>query len=112
MKELNEKLAEFGGFYQKRTETSSYWRHPEDVNYIGLNPPDFPHDLTACFKWIYPELVKRGYSYQLVGWNSGQHKMMIMPASQDWPKIVAGVIDTDPATTFCLAVEKLLEAVV
>lgn len=55
--ELNESLLKKIGF---KPCVNGTWGAPDKSGYFGpLTVPDLPNDLSACFKWLVPELRKQ-----------------------------------------------------
>ena len=102
MKELNKKLAKWAGF----TFFFGGWKYPDGTKGISVN---FPESLDACFEWLVPELYKQDYYYELLQWNSGQHKAIINKKTAEWAVTVSDAIAETPALALCLAIEKLID---
>lgn len=68
------RLAEWAGFRQAECYLPDIWLSPNDPDRgcVSLGDmhlyelPDFPNDLSACFKWLVPELQDRGYMVELL----------------------------------------------
>jgi len=57
------KLAEWAGFkLATPVNITKFYTHPSLSRHIFCQLPDFPHDLNACFKWLVPEALRRGYT--------------------------------------------------
>lgn len=66
--ELNEKLARWAGFEFLKGYYYGFdcWRDPEGlVLWFRDYPPNFTSSLDACFKWIHPELMKKGIMWSM-----------------------------------------------
>ena len=114
--ERNEKLAKWAGFV--------YFDHPPvfgpNLNniktgwyYPGEEPcyhlPDFKNSVDLCFKWLVPELNKRGYYYELFQWNNNEHKAVIIKPTKYWADIIASEITDTPASALAEAIGKVID---
>ena len=111
MQELNEKLAR--------------WRWPgaTSIEFEGGLPtmlirlpdqPDlimkpFTDSIDSGFKWLVPELNKRGYYYELFQWNNNQHKAVIIKPTKYWADVVASEIADTPASALAEAIGKVID---
>lgn len=96
------KILEWLGF--KPNVHFSWWETPHGSAYIDdldLNSLDF------CFKWLEPELYRRGFRYQLTRLQDG-HRAIIFAPGKAWADIVADAVAEKPATAFCKAIEQLI----
>lgn len=125
--ELNRKLAEWAGFHfikvdlipsHKRPDdyltnywsAFNHWVYPDGTKTKG-NCPDFTQSLDACFKWLVPKLIGKGFtvapqiviSSDEVGWFAS-----IYPNAPETKGGISVVADT-AASVLCLAIEKLIE---
>jgi len=70
--ELNKKLLEFAGFEYHphklgdflRDYEPAYWIYPDGRKHMEC--PYFPHNETACFKWLVPKLNQLGWGVNLM----------------------------------------------
>ena len=102
MNELNKKLLYWAGFREK----DGIWFYPNGRQLKVFEEPEL--DLNACFKWLEPELYRRGLRYSLKRLQAG-HLAEIFKPSKGWSDCVAYAVDEKPATAFCKAVEQLME---
>jgi hypothetical protein len=120
-KEQIEELAKWCGFKTKKGNFGWYLND----KYFSAEPPDFPHDLNACFRFIAPALQKIGWMMRvqwsplfdndtgkkLSDWTGYAHIYNIdrnkpLSRTTDYYQV-----DIEPATALCLAVLKLIKEV-
>ena len=120
MTELNKKLAE----WRFPDAQIRLWSRVIRIKHNTILHPDYPtginhftHSLDACFKWLVPLVgfdtlwIIRNPSKIEYCWGHTRGEMNDVIC---WSKTLPiedclSPIDKDPATAFCLAVEKLLE---
>ena len=110
MNDLNKKLAGFVWGKENVVlygDAKSICYRENDKIYLSF-VPDFPNDLNSCFKFLEPELYRRGLRYQLNRLQDG-HLAEIFKPSKGWSDCVAYAVDENPAMAFCKAVEILME---
>ena len=114
--ELNKKLAEWAGIRYEPDQDVFKVIFPDGSWYnIGHNwvldevEPNFTESLDACFKWLVPELYEREYYYELLQWNSRQHKAIINKRTVEWAVTASDAVAKTPALALCLAIEKLID---
>ena len=87
-----------------RTKTG-YWLMPDGHAYIKTPPLN----LTNLFKYVTPELYKRGLYYELMQWDEGQHKAIINEKTPEWTMTVSDAIDKDPEMALLRAVLQIMK---
>lgn len=112
---LRDKLAKWVGWHEEKYEITRGAFAPVllapneelDEGHIGYIPdhtPDFPSSFDACLEWLVPKLLghlKKKYP-DGIDWRHFAVKIFHRWASE--------VLDgKDPALTFCLAAEKLID---
>ena len=107
--ELNKKLAEWVGFHKIEPNISVDWWRP-DGHHEGSKLPSFTQSLDACFKWLEPELYRRGYAYLLYRVKGSKHGAIIGKQDEDGitNPYVKEIAET-PVLALCLTVEKLID---
>lgn len=80
------------------------WARPKYCKYL----PDFPNDIAACFKWIAPELLRRGYGVT-VGLDpmSSGYACVFQPFAPE--PFLCFDQELSPAIAFFLAAEQLMK---
>jgi len=107
--ELNKKLLKFAGFvYETAPDYHQIylgiiggWYSP-DARWYGIEPPNFPKSLDACFKWLVPKL---------------DYYIQINTYYDEWAAFIDNQLGTlkvgsrgkTPALALCKAIEKLID---
>jgi len=98
MKELNEKLFKFAGFYQSEDKSCSIeWVSP-DGRVLLLPKNYFTESLDACFKWLVPKDYQ-----QIIFQPDGYCGLTVND------KLYENNEPQSPALSLCRAIEKLIE---
>jgi len=107
---LNEKLAEWVGFYfQKLSDLQPKYRHEGNQAWvypageINRQLPRFTDSLDACFKWLVPKLYELGFDYSLTGYT--YHVATIRKESL----LYSDTGHRTLALALCLVIEKLID---
>lgn len=112
--ELNERLLKKIGFTAtERRDGVCLWTEPNGKYWSLLsnadgsgNIPDLPNDLAACFKWLVPELRKRGCEVVSFYYNLKNIDCDLSPAGSSCATIEASA-ETE-SMALCLAADKFL----
>lgn len=120
---LKERLAKWRGFKKFGWKNWDLWlrpneKPPEKLSIGGLFAnshalPNFPEDLSACFKWLVPKLQDKGITVDLYGF---EHRGFAVNLVSIFPIDDTGSCptlgdskDDNPALALCLAIEKLID---
>lgn len=101
--EENRKLAEWAGFKWDYSDITNIGWYINGIFY-GTKLPDFT-DPTTCFKWIWPELKRRGYKLMLETLDDGELEVCVLGKPNEG--LLVGKHE-NPAEALCQAVLKLL----
>ena len=102
--ELNERRAKWAGFV-KGSWQGWFAPNPDDI-YIGDELPDFPHDETACFKWLVPKARKVSGFVLATSYGKDEEYDAIFPDIDSEPSAT----DKSPAKAICMAIDKLIDS--
>jgi hypothetical protein len=106
--ELNEKLLKYAGFYYSPRGINPYYYDPNGQLINKFNPaPDLPIDLNGIFEWLVPMHPKDNPDIRLiqhVGFDYGRCTLTDIMGNEYLGE------NENPATAFCLAFDRLIDA--